>query len=343
MSKKELAAKLINDARLHAPLSLLRSLLIPEVKILAYHRIVDISENNKYLYDRELISASASDFEWQMNYIKKNYEPISFTQFTEYLIGNTKLPKKAVLVTFDDGFNDNYHTAYPILKKLNVPATIFLSTGYIGGKETFWFDWLAHLLFVLPNGGLYIQQLDMKLNLSNSFSEREKIFLQLITKLKKVKNDIRLDVLNDLKRRYKSILEIETEQNKTYSLPMTWDQVLEMSKNGIEFGSHTVSHPILSSLTREQLFSELSESKEIIKKNIGKDIDVLAYPNGLINDFNEDVQIIAKELGYKVGLSYISGSNSLNKLDLFAMKRIAIETDTSRQLFLSKMLLPELF
>ncbi len=93
-------------------------LMNKSIKILAYHRVMDIDEMT-YNYDEELISASCSDFDWQMDYLNKNYNPISMQGVINCVIGNEKFPKKPIVVTFDDGFIDNYENAFPILKKHN--------------------------------------------------------------------------------------------------------------------------------------------------------------------------------------------------------------------------------
>ncbi len=76
-----------------------------------------------------------ADFEKQMQYLSKAYNPISLERMAQHIQNGTSLPSKAIAVTFDDGYQDNYENAYPILKKYNIPATFFLTTGFIGTGE----------------------------------------------------------------------------------------------------------------------------------------------------------------------------------------------------------------
>ena len=93
--------------------------------IICYHCIKDEGNPN-------LRPAKVADFDKQMQYLSKVYNPISLDQMAQHIQNGTSLPSKAVAVTFDDGYRDNYENAYPILRKYNIPATFFLTTGFIG-------------------------------------------------------------------------------------------------------------------------------------------------------------------------------------------------------------------
>jgi peptidoglycan/xylan/chitin deacetylase (PgdA/CDA1 family) len=98
------------------------------VIVLHYHAINDRTGKE------EIIAVRPEDFAWHMEYLKKaGYNVIPLKQAVEYLSEGTELPRKAVTISFDDGYMDNYKNAFPILKKHNYPATVFVATGEVGG------------------------------------------------------------------------------------------------------------------------------------------------------------------------------------------------------------------
>ena len=197
--------------------------------------------------------AKVADFENQMQYLSKAYNPISLERIAQCIQNGTSLPTKTIAVTFDDGYQDNYKNAYPIIKKYSIPATIFLTTGFIGTGEIPAWD----------------------------------------------------------KGYYKS----------EETLMLSWDQVREMSDNGISFGSHTLTHPFLTRIPRKQAQREIRLSKDIIEQQIGKPVTTLVYPSG---DFNSEIRGIVKEAGYSAAVSTIAGHNSAYD-DVYALKRNVIQ------------------
>ena len=343
MSKKEIASQVLSKTNIYKLILKIRSSLFSEVRILAYHRILDVDDKENYLFDLDLISASISDFKWQMAHVKKYYNPISFKQLIRHYEEKITLPKNPIIITFDDGFADNYYNAYPILKELAIPATIFISTDYIGRSNTFWFDWISFVINRYPGNEIKIDTLNKKIILDDCLIQRRVIGDKFINDLKKLNNNIRLEVMKELQDKYEYLLTDEDDRIRNLSYPLNWDQIIEMSENGIEFGSHTTSHPILTKLKDSDLKDELINSKNILQEKLGKDISILAYPNGLINDYNENVIKITKLAGYKIALTYIAGLNQLKNFDKYQMRRIPIEPKTSRNRFSVTLVMPELF
>jgi len=214
--------------------------------VIFYHCIKD--EANSYLRPTKV-----ADFENQMRFLSKAYSPISLERVAQHIQNGTSLPAKAIAVTFDDGYQDNYENAYPVLKEYNIPATMFLTTGFIGtGEIPAW------------EKGYYTAE---------------------------------------------------------QALMLSWKQVREMSDSGISFGSHTLTHPFLTSIPRKQVEKEIHLSKVIIEQQIGKPVTTFAYPSG---DFNSDTKGIVKEAGYSAAVSTMPGYNSAHD-DVYALKRNVIQ------------------
>ena len=340
IGKRQLAARLFSASGITNLWLRLRRPSHQEIMVLAYHRIYDIVDESSFPFDPELISANTEAFAWQMEFVRRHFSPISFGELLEALDHGTPLPPRSLIVTFDDGHLDNYTNAFPILKSLGVPASIFLSTAYVGGQGTFWFDRLVSLIHYAPEGELDVAALSLTLLLGRAVVTRRNAAYELLRRLKRVPNAQRLEVLDQLENQLAHHVPVFAAD---ISGAVTWDQVLEMSRGGIEFGSHAVTHPILSMLDDAQLHFELSESKRMIEQKTGRQAPVLNYPVGGQHSFDQRVIASAKACGYRLGLSYLPGINYLSTLDRFSIKRLHVERYTTRADFEAMLALPGLF
>lgn len=307
--------------------------------LLAYHRVVDIGDEDEFAGDPELVSASIAEFEWQMRWVAKYFQPTSFRRVLDLTAAGMPLPPRSLVVTFDDGHSDNFVSAFPILRATGVPATIFLSTDYIGSRAPYWFDLVARRFHCAPAGGIELSSVPFTASLVDVRSRRDATG-RLLSQLKRVPNAVRLACLAELEARL-PIARLGFGHDEPHSL--TWDQVREMSAAGIEFGSHTLSHPILTQLEDAELRRELYESREIIRRETGQSVDVIAYPIGKKFAFDERVIRISRECGYQLGVSYETGVDAWPCATPYALRRLAVERYTSRTMFESMMSLPGVF
>lgn len=335
-SKKELLARGL--ARVGIPAAILRRKgRAGRVLVLAYHRVCAIRDEATYPYDPELVSASPEDFAWQMDFVRRHFDPITFRHLIELEEKGLRPPRRALIVTFDDGHLDNYTVAFPVLKSLGMPATIFLSTGYMGAAGTFWFDRVAHLLCRAPAGLLDIREVGFAAELRDVPSRREAAE-SLLRILKRVKDRQRLEALACLE----ALVPCAPEATDGGSGAMTWEQVREMQRSGIEFGSHSVTHPVLSNLEDDALQRELTESRRTIEAQTGTACEAFAYPVGS-GAFDPRVVAATRQAGYRLGVSYASGVNEIGELDRYAIRRLHVERYTSRAYFQAVLALPGVF
>jgi peptidoglycan/xylan/chitin deacetylase (PgdA/CDA1 family) len=319
----------------------LRSLWLDELPILAYHRICDVPDESRFPFDVELISASTENFAWQMRYIKRNFSPITFADLIKALDNEAPLPPKPIIVTFDDGFDDNYFHAFPILKELGVPATFFIATDYIGKEKTFWYDWLAYIILHLPPScPLFLDDAYSPIEITGDVKARRAIVYTILEYLKHIPDSQRIKILNRVNEEYGQIY---TGNDLAFSKPLTWDHVREMAHAGMEIGSHTVTHPILIHLSDSEIRMELTVSKEVIEREIGRPVQVIAYPIGCAFAFDDHVGVMAKKAGYRLGISFVSGINNIGTLEKFALKRIPVSRYIDKSLYISNLSFPELF
>ncbi|MDH5573450.1 MAG: polysaccharide deacetylase family protein, partial [Gammaproteobacteria bacterium] len=288
MKKKEILANFLIRTRLYKPASFFYSNILSPVTVLAYHRIKNIDSD--YVFDKNLISASVDVFEEQVAYVNKYFNPISCEELAYSIRNNKKLPKKSVLITFDDGFDDNYHSAYKILHSYSVPATFFISSGYIDSQLPYWFDWMYMIYENMVGQNMHSDLVKLLTDFGYQHNGVVNEMLYFIRKLDNSKREAIVSGLIDSCE--KEGIEIRSE----YCKPMTWSQVREMSDNGYDIGSHTVNHPILSTCTEDEMIYELAKSKERIESNIEKEVISVAYPVGSSSAYNNKTVKFAEKL-----------------------------------------------
>ena len=283
------------------------------IVILMYHRF---SKNPEPFKITEKI------FDRQLTYLNKKFSIISLNDYVSVLSGEKKsLPPNPLILTIDDGYQDNYHYAYPILKKHKTPATIFLTTDFINQRAWLWSNKLEYILknsrlkkFTFPIAGI-----EQPFNVG-TFQEWHRSQLGIFNYCRLINNKDRETLLDELA----SYLHVKVSEVVTDEFsPLTWDQIRLMQAHGIEYGSHTCSHPICSKLAPDELYHELEDSKKEIEKQIDAQVDLFCYPNGQPNDISDDVVQQLKKSGYKAAVTTFTGYNSKNETDHFRLKRMS--------------------
>ncbi|MED5622028.1 polysaccharide deacetylase family protein [Ideonella sp. BN130291] len=309
-----------------------------ELLILAYHRVCDLDDEQTLARDPELVSASVSDFEQQMRFVREHFTPLRFADVIECLDSGRPLPPRSLVVTFDDGHLDDYTHAFPVLKALGVPACIFLSTDYVGSTQMFWFDRVALLLYGAPAGRWQIGGHLLELA-QDDVAARRAATRKYLRTLKSLPDHQRVEGLNMLEQLFGAGVPAAAVPARS---ALNWDEVREMARNGIEFGSHTCSHPILTRLDDASLKRELTESRRIIGEQLRRPVDVVAYPVGKSDAFDARVMAMSQGCGYRLGVSYETGTNTLARLEHFALRRLPVERYTELRFFKSLLAFPAL-
>lgn len=292
--------------------------------VLTYHRIAD----KPNLTDPLVVSVEV--FEEQVKFLTNNYNIISAGGLVEVLKKGGTYPNNACLITFDDGWRDNYTHAFPILKRYDVPALFFLSTDYISSDRRFWHEDLRIILDNIPNStnmdvprllqGQYSASIVgfIKNIISASGTRRELMINDFITHLKNVAPEKVHDLNRCLNAATKNV------EVKDPSM-LSWEQVDEMFKSKMSFGSHTQSHSILTQIDMMEARKELQESKRVIESRLKTPIYFFSYPNGYYNA--EHVNLV-KEAGYLGAFSCMWGTN-LSGERQFELKRNHVREDQS--------------
>jgi len=292
--------------------------------VLNYHRIDDVTRNDFDSF-KPNVSASPLEFDRQMKYLKRWFNVITIDDLVEWLEGQQNLPPFAALITFDDGYLDNYMFAFPILQKYGVGATIYLTTGHIATDQPFFWDLAAYCFFhshrehiTFPNG---------REGAWSNLSERDQVLKSWVEALKILPEEEKQRMISTLPDQ----LSVSIPKDYFRNLMMSWNQVREMQNGGIAFGGHTVNHPILSHTTLEAAKNEITLSKLSIEKETGQPVLSFAYPNGMASDVNPEIVNIVKTTGYKTAFTLLNGPSSLVEVrkNPFMIRRIFISNNHS--------------
>jgi peptidoglycan/xylan/chitin deacetylase (PgdA/CDA1 family) len=298
--------------------------------VLTYHRVLD-NHQLKVSNSNPSIIIDSGLFDQQIQFLKRYFNIISLDEFKQG-IRTGQFPDNSCLITFDDGWLDNYVFAYPILKKYEVPATIFLATDYIGNKDSFWQEKTTGIL------KRAYQDRDMELleivDLKNILELSESNALVIIEqKIQSLKNLSEVE-LHGLIHRLKSLSSKYSEVSGVDKF-LNWEQVGEMNNNNITFASHGCSHSIMTKITEDQLVNELEESASVINAKLGTDCKALAYPNG---NYNQSMMCHVSK-SYDLAFATESGAVSPSD-DKYSIKRVNIHTGATKtkQVFYCKIL-----
>ncbi len=291
--------------------------------ILLYHRVIPRDQ---------LLEISSLDgmvvyediFEQQMQYLSQHYYVMKMEEWLHKIKTNEPLPYKTVLITFDDGWQDNYQYAYPVLKKYSVPATIFLTTQYVGHNQLLWHEKIVFLVRKTLDKPLreveeFLRKRDAEdllLYLYPLFKDKynEKMFSQLIEEFKLMLEEFR-ELFVSLLWEYLGYPKWPLE----YNAFLNWKEIANMDPHLIEFGSHGITHRLMTDMGTVEGLKEVVESKKTIEQKIQKSVVCLAYPNG---NYNAQTITWLQQAGYECGLT-VRHSLNINP-NLFALKRINI-------------------
>jgi peptidoglycan/xylan/chitin deacetylase (PgdA/CDA1 family) len=282
--------------------------------VLNYHRIGNAKDD---LFDPGVFSATAEQFDNQIAYLKRRLSLVTLDEALAFVDGTSKDKTRRcrVLITFDDGYLDNYEIAYPILRSHGAQGVFFLATSMVGSCELPWWDRIAYLVKTARRRRFSLSY-PAKLAID---IDKNGLTKSLNTILKSYKQPYNYDPA-----RFVGEL---TEESKGDDPPRTsrcflnWDEAREMTGGGMEIGSHTHSHTVLSRLEPERQREELAKSRAIILEQLGTEAKVLAYPVGHKSSFSGQTQKIAQETGYRCAFSHHGGMNLPGKTAVYDVKR----------------------
>jgi peptidoglycan/xylan/chitin deacetylase (PgdA/CDA1 family) len=280
------------------------------IRILMYHRFGMKGDYRRF--DHET-------FEKQVSYLVQHYQLMSMGECIKYLENESKNNKPIAVITIDDGYNDFYLYAYPILKKYNAPATVYIVTDFVNNHIWLWPDLVEYILANTKLQKLRYETCEFTYRLSlSTFQERCSAWKTVCADCLKIGPGKQRELINDLAHLSgTAVPDAPTQEYRS----LTWDEIHDLVQNKVEIGSHTVTHPILTNTSEEQMISEISESKTNIEEKIQKPVASFCYPNGEMEDYNETIKKAVRKSNYKSAVTSIFGLNTRDH-DYFELRRI---------------------
>jgi peptidoglycan/xylan/chitin deacetylase (PgdA/CDA1 family) len=288
----------------------------PILMVLNYHRIGD---PNQTPYDPGTFTSTTQEFDQQVGWLKKRFPIITLAEALAVLEGKQRIRRTQVLITFDDGYLDNYREAFPVLRSHGVSAVFFLPTYFIGTGHVPWWDLIA-----------YVVKRSHKRRIELTYPVSEICDIDKDGLAATLRRILFLAVKPESRNPeiFLSHLEVACDslrpREETERCFLSWDEAREMLKDGMDFGSHTHSHEILSSLSPGDQYRELVQSRETLTAQLGRPVDTLAYPVGLKHTFTSETIDAARSAGYRGAFSFYGGPNLPGQTNAFDIRRYPV-------------------
>lgn len=253
------------------------------INILLYHRIAS------NISDPWNMKVTPKHFEDHIRYIKEHYPVLRFEDDW------SEVRDPSVVITFDDGYVDNYLAALPILEKYQIPATIFISTGYMNTNTLFWWDCLEQLVMELQQLPAVVDIKGTRFKLYEDMDEDDRSLYRVWNALKIMEPDQRNAILQILQERLTNSVIVNDSDRAVNT-----EELKRLADSPwITIGAHTVTHSMLSVESEKMQCWEFSASKQRLEEVIGRPVNVLSYPFGSRKDIAEFTPSIAAKCGYR--------------------------------------------
>ncbi len=281
--------------------------------VLTYHRVLPVRGALDYALPP--MAMPRDEFDAQMAHLARRYDPLPLGEAAERLARGT-LPAHAVAVTFDDGYGDNYRYAFPILRKHQIPASIFVVTGALDRRTPFWWDSVAQAVECIAfrghaGAGALPAWLAARLAPLQRGDRPREVARGIVQELNRLDRTAREGAVT-------ALLAAAPSGAAAGDGLLTWAEVREMRRGGIEFGSHTVSHAFLDELPFAEARREIEESLDRLAAELGEPPQLFAYPRGRVA---EPVRAVLRGAGVTVAVTTELGDNRAGD-DLLALRRL---------------------
>lgn len=285
------------------------------LRVLVYHRVykpAGISNG-----DPHVLSATPTNFDAQIRYLARHYVPITAQTAAAALRGETRLPRRAVLVTFDDGYRDFLTEAWPVLKRYGVPALLFVPTAFAGTVRTFWWDELYAM--VAGTDAPEVRVSGLGTYPLGTAEARWRTVRSLNRLFKHLTPDVLMARLQELRGVIGAVGPMQCAV-------LTWDDLRGLAAEGLAVGSHGRSHAALPYLPGSQLMDELCQAHADLKRELGQFSPLFSYPYGLAD--SRAVPTL-RELGYVGAFISLLGRNFVGRRDPFMLYRHSVNLGQS--------------
>lgn len=294
--------------------------------VLMYHRVIAPGEMDA-TFSHPGILVTAETFDEHLRLLRRYFHVLSIEEFASRMRNGGSMPSRSCLITFDDGWSDNYSRAFPLLRKHGLSAVVFLPVDYIGSGKRFWQETLTRaLVHAVDNSGSPIGRRLLELvGLHEPYpmtDEQGKLLLrEMVGRLKQVSPATRDAVMEQAS----AVLAETGDRAPDIDTFLSWEQVREMAAAGIDFGSHAASHELLDRLPNDVVREEVASSKRKIEAVLGRPVIAFSYPNG---DYDANTCSTVAAEGYQVAFTTEAGVVGRGD-DRFCLRRVNIHQGAS--------------
>ena len=292
---------------------LAQSLTARQPRMLMYHRFTSAQS------DPRVAGVSAESFEQQVAHIARHHHPMTVTEMIRGCFEGKELPKHAIAITVDDGYEDFYQIAWPILKRHKVPATFYVTTGFVDEKLWLWPDQLTWILGSVSESTSSVTPFTQgkeTLVPPSSPEDQQQLFGRLVSHLLRIPDEKKHAFLHELAEHWQLSI---PEKAPHWARPVSWSQLAEMQAQGLEVGGHTVTHPSLSQVSPEQAKAEIMGTRDALVANLGDAERSFCYPNGTPEDFVGAQVPLIKQAGFTGAV--VAFADAQGQRQRYAMRR----------------------
>jgi len=288
--------------------------------ILLYHGVTGCQSHGIENYSGKHIKVEG--FEKQMRFLRDNANVLSMDDIVDISISGGNYPENAVAITFDDGFENNYTQAAPILDDYKLPTTFYITSGIVNTTIMFWVDKLEDIINLTEKEALTVK-LDKEVNFPLIDQKAKILALNTIKSFCKQASKEEKD---------RVICQLECDLSVTPDVShsnnyrkVSWGQLKSMSNQDLfTIGGHSLYHDILSSMDVKEMDKDIQLSLDLLEYNLGVSIEHYSYPEGQEHHYNQSVIDAIKSKGIKCSPSAVHGVNIKGGCDLFNLKRIMV-------------------
>jgi peptidoglycan/xylan/chitin deacetylase (PgdA/CDA1 family) len=293
----------------------------PGLTVIGYHRIGDPAETP---YDPAVFDCSPEQLNQQIEYLKFHFHVAELEEAQELISRPERLHHPHVLLTFDDGYLDNYEVAFPILKANGVQGTFFLATSFTGTDRLPWWDQVA---FMVRNSrtNRIVLQYPRPVSIELSATDVAPAIRQILDLYKAPETMETARFLNNLAES----CGVTIPQAAVKRQFMNWAEAAELVRGGMALGSHTHRHELLAKLSSEEQFQELGQSRQILEYRLGVQVNALAYPVGSRMSFSAATWEALDRTGYRIAFSSYGGVNLPERTQRFDVVRLKVHRELS--------------
>lgn len=245
--------------------------------------------------------AGRRGLERQLRMLRRVARVVSLDQALRDLVEGRPLPRRAVAITFDDGYRDTLELAAPLLGQLQLPATVFLVPGILSGEVNPWWERLGWAFLTGRADAVDFEEQRLELR---GAAARRRVFRAVAKQLKRCDRHRREEATDQLVEALSPAGTYHHEE-----LFLGWDGARALMRSGMAIGSHSMYHAILSQESDEAQLADLFSSRKVLEAELDKPIDLFAYPNGAVSDYDPATIAAAEAAGYTHAVTTRDGWN----------------------------------